>query len=147
MKLFDLFQKKPSQRENLNWAWLDTRPSLYKFLIEGLDEAGRLLPDHTILPDQKLVPNREYAHIPGARDGYRLLHTHLKAHPRQVEEIVEQFAHAVETFDDVDLRKFYEKLVHFDLMPSLEYLMDALSRHPLDPARVFTFAAQLALHS
>ncbi|RZA26406.1 MAG: hypothetical protein EOP10_03700 [Proteobacteria bacterium] len=147
MKLFDLFQKKPSQRENLNWAWLDTRPSLYKFLIEGLDEAGRLLPDHTILPDQKWVPNREYAHIPGARDGYRLLHTHLKAHPRQVEEIVEQFAHAVETFDDVDLRNFYEKLVQFDLMPSLELLMDALSRHPLDPARVFTFAAQLALHS
>lgn len=147
MKLFDLFQKKSVQRENLNWDWLETRPSLYKFLIEGLDEDGRLLPDHTILPDQKYVRAREFAQIAGARDGYRLLHTHLKGHPRQVEEIVEQFAHAVETFDDLDLRLFYEQLADFDIMPSLELLMDALSRYPLDPSRVFTFAAQLALHA
>lgn len=147
MKLFHLFQKKSVQRENLDWTWLEPRLSLYKFLIEGLDEDGRLLPDHTILPDQKYVPSREMAHVAGARDGYRLLHTHLKGHPRQVEEIVKQFAHAVETFDDRDLRLFYEQIVEFDIMPSLEMLLDALSRYPLDPARVFTFAAQLALHA
>lgn len=147
MKLFHLFQKKSAQRENLNWDWLEPRLSLYKFLIEGLDEDGRLLPDHTVLPDQKYVPARDMAHVAGARDGYRLLHTHLKGHPRQVEEIVKQFAHAVETFDESDLRSFYEQIVDFDIMPSLEMLLDALSRYPLDPARVFTFAAQLALHA
>lgn len=147
MKLFDLFQKKPVQREALDWVWLDARPSLYKFLIEGLDEAGRLQPDHTILPDHNVVKARELTQIAGARDGFRLMHTHLKAHPRQVDEIVEQFAHVVETFDDRDLQLFYAKLVDFDLMPSLELLIDSLSRYPLDPARVFTFAAQLALHS
>lgn len=149
MKLFDLFQKKPVQRESLNWSWLDARPSLYKFLVEGLDEAGRLLPDHTALPDEKYVGKnaRELSMIPGARDGFRLMHTHLKGHPRQVEEIVQDFAHAVESFEDLDLKLFYEKLATFDIMPSLELLLDALAKYPLDPARVFTFAAQLALHS
>ncbi|MBC7660971.1 MAG: hypothetical protein H7249_14840 [Chitinophagaceae bacterium] len=148
MKLFELFQKKPAALETLNWSWLDHRPSIYKFLIEGLDEEGRLLPDHTRLPDEKFVRQRsQLVKIAGARDGYLLLHTHRKAHPRQVEEMIQVFARAVETFDEADVMALYEMLLNYDLMPSLELLMEQISRYPLDPSRVFTLAAQLALHS
>ncbi len=148
MKLLELFQKKTSALETLDWSWLGQRPSLYKFLIEGLDEAGRLLPDHSRLPDEHYVRQRGHlVKVAGARDGYLLLHTHRKPHPRQVEEIVRVFAHAVETFDPADVKTFYETLLDHDLMPSLELLMEQLSIYPLDPARVFTFAAQLALHA
>jgi len=148
MKLLELFQKKTNALETLDWSWLDHRPSIYKFLIEGLDDAGRLLPDHTRLPDERFVRQRGHlVKVAGARDGYLLLHTHRKPHPRQVEELVRVFAHAVETFDEADVKAFYEVLLDHDLMPSLELLMEQLSFYPLDPARVFTFAAQLALHA
>lgn len=148
MKLLELFQKKPAANETLDWAWLDHRPSIYKFLIEGLDDSGRLLPDHTRLPDEKWMKQRgPLVKVAGARDGYLLLHTHRKAHPRQVEELVSVFARAVETFEEEDLKALYELLLNHDIMPSLELLMEQLSRYPLDPARVFTLAAQLALHS
>ncbi|RYZ64627.1 MAG: hypothetical protein EOP09_15645 [Proteobacteria bacterium] len=57
------------------------------------------------------------------------------------------FAHAVETFDENDVAALYETILNHDLMPSLELLMEQLSRYPLDPARVFTLAAQMALHA
>ena len=148
MKLFELFEKKATASETLEWSWLGHRPSIYKFLIEGLDDAGRLLPDHTRLPDEKYVKQRgQLVKVAGARDGYLLLHTHRKPHPRQVDELVTVFARAVETFEEADGRALYDLLLNYDLMPSLELLMEQLSRYPLDPARVFTFAAQLALHA
>lgn len=93
MKLFELFHKKPEPPETLCWSWLDNRTSIYRFLVDGLDEDGRLMPDRNHLPDERYVRQRgQLIRVAGARDGYLLFHTHRKGHPRQVEEILRVLA-------------------------------------------------------
>lgn len=148
MKLFELFHKKPEPPETLCWSWLDNRTSIYRFLVDGLDEDGRLMPDRNHLPDERFVRQRgQLIRVAGARDGYLLFHTHRKGHPRQVEEILRVFSHAADTFAEQDVAHLYEILLNCDLMPSLDLLIDQLSRYPLDPGRTFALAAQLALRA
>src|SRR6218665_901867 len=118
MKLFELFQNKAAPLETIDWSWLDQDRSIYKNLVEGLDENGRYIVDLAPASTKNIagqqLPNNGPA---GSRDGYILLHTHRKAHPKQTAETLALFLQAIHSFSQDDIQKLHKHLETFDILP------------------------------